>query len=139
MLLLLCNPARERARDLRGVYNVGGRGGSDSSALAPALDGARVEERGRGHDTVALEDEAVLHDEADVAQGVDVLERVAADGDEVGEEPGPDRSALLLQLRACESGDGHGLERVGGGDPGVLPGREEIVSSPRLRVSPVRL
>src|SRR5262249_59077763 len=67
----------------------GGRGAGSRgsrSALAPALDRARVEEGRRRHHAVALEDEAVLHHEAHVAQDGDGLERVPAARDPAGEQ-----------------------------------------------------
>ncbi len=74
LLGLLCDQVATRIRPyrlwIRSLF-------SDELEIAlpniPPVHGPAVEELRRGHHAVALEHDAVLHNEADVAEGVDVL------------------------------------------------------------------
>src|SRR5260221_11058312 len=67
-----------------------------SSAYPPAVHRPSVEEQRRRHHAVLLEHLTVLHPELDVAQRVDVVERMAGPGEDVSEEPGLGRPADLF-------------------------------------------
>jgi hypothetical protein len=50
---------------------------------AGAADWTGMKEFLRGHDSVALEDQAVFQYENHASQGVDIIKRISFDGDEI--------------------------------------------------------
>ncbi len=88
--------------------------------------GAAVEERRGLHDAVLLEEDAVFHDEAHVAQGVDILQRVAFHRDQVSGQAGFDGAALLIKVADFVAVDGHDFENFGGRYLGGLPALQKV-------------
>src|SRR2546426_12545142 len=98
------------------------------SASIPAAgypDRAWMEELLRRHHSVLFEDHAVLHHELHIAQRVNVGERIAGDGYQIGEEPGFDGAALLDDIGGFVAVDRDRAQDVGRGNGSRLPGVEE--------------
>ena len=64
------------------------------------------------HNTIALEDPAILHYKLNLAQRINLFERIAFDGNEVGRETNLNRSAGSLRFAAFISIDSHGAQDI---------------------------
>src|SRR6185503_18173110 len=76
-------PGRAARRGRLAVAPAGGRRGPEDRVRPAPLDGVPARAS-----AVVTEDVAALHDEEDVLEDVEIGERVAAHGDEVGERAG---------------------------------------------------
>src|SRR5712692_7587412 len=98
---------------------------SPSPPPARYSDGTRVEKLLRRHHAIPLEHRSVLHHELNVAQRVDVCERITRDRDQVREQAWLDRTALLDDIGRLVAVDGHRAQDVSRGDTCRLPGLDE--------------
>ena len=94
-----------------------------------------MEERGRRHHAVALEDEAVLHHELHVPQRVDVVERVARERNQIREVARLDRPARLVDVRDAVAVRRDRAQDVGVRDACVLPWLQEFEAQLAARLA----
>src|SRR5712664_351708 len=92
----------------------------------PAIYWPAVEELLGHHDTVLLEDFAVLHHELHTLERRDVVQRIPGNGDDVGEVCRLDGTARLLGLAHLVAVDRHRAQDVGVRDARILPRLQKL-------------
>src|SRR5579883_1978496 len=96
-----------------------------ASSASRSLSAAVIALPDRG---IALEHRAIFHDEPHAAQRVDVFERVAFDGDQIGGEARLDEAAAIEEVAGFVAVDGDDAQDFRRRDTGGLPRLKKVAA-----------